>query len=162
MQINGPLHEVIFKVNIPGASPTAHRQVSAFKSQVHRLPTVSLQVSSFSLQVFRQPPTATVLPQPTQPLNAIAVFEALGSKIRWPILLLLADGKPRTATDVASVLGRDFDGVSKHLRLLRAAGLVDWRVGEDRRLLLFSIPEKYRREPGVLDFGVCTVRLQQP
>jgi hypothetical protein len=34
----------------------------------------------------------------------------LGSKTRWPIIQLLADGKPRTATDVATVVKRDFDG----------------------------------------------------
>ena len=51
----------------------------------------------------------------SQQLNPVAVFFALGSKIRWPIIQLLADGTPRTATDVASALGRDFDGVSKHL-----------------------------------------------
>jgi predicted transcriptional regulator len=49
--------------------------------------------------------------------------------------------------------------VSKHLRLLREAGLLEWRAGQDRRLLFFSMPEAYRRVPGVLDFGVCTVRL---
>jgi predicted transcriptional regulator len=107
------------------------------------------------------PSTTTDGAQTEQPLNAIAVFEALGSKVRWPIIQLLADGKPRTATDVAAVLGRDFDGVSKHLRLLRTIGLVDWCVGQDRRLLFFSIPEKYRRQPGLLDYGVCTVRLEQ-
>jgi predicted transcriptional regulator len=96
------------------------------------------------------------------PLNAIAVFAALGSKSRWPIMQLLADGKPRTATDVATVLKRDFDGVSKHLRLLRSVGLVAWAEGADRRLLFFSIPEKHRLVPEVLDYGVCTVRLVQP
>ena len=51
-------------------------------------------------------PATTDGAQPTQPLNAIAVFEALGGKIRWPIIRLLADGEPRTATDVCSVRAR--------------------------------------------------------
>ena len=80
-------------------------------------------------------------------------------KIRWPIIKLLADGTPRTATDVASALGRDFDGISKHLRIMRDAGVVDAGPGEDRRLLFFSIPPEKRRVAGVLDYGVCTIRL---
>ena len=92
-------------------------------------------------------------------LDFIEVFALLGSESRWPIMRLLADGKPRTATQVAAVLNRDFDGVSKHLRLMREAGLLECQAGEDRRYLLFYLPEAYRRVPGVLDFGVCTIRL---
>jgi DNA-binding transcriptional ArsR family regulator len=101
-------------------------------------------------------PTGTVT---LQRLNPVAVLAALGSKIRWPIVQLLADGTPRTATDVASALKRDFDGVSKHLRLMRDAGVVDAMPGEDRRLLFFFIPGQNRQQPGVLDYGVCTVRV---
>lgn len=100
-----------------------------------------------------------VVTEPSSQLNPVAVFAALGSKIRWPIIQLLADGTPRTATDVASALGRDFDGISKHLRLMRSAGVVDAGPGADRRLVLFSIPPEKRREAGVLDYGICTVRV---
>lgn len=103
--------------------------------------------------------TSRVSSEPARQLNPIVVFEALGSKIRWPIIQLLADGTPRTATDVASVLKRDFDGVSKHLRLMRDAGVVDAKPGEDRRLLFFFIPPENRREAGVLDYGICTIRV---
>lgn len=100
-----------------------------------------------------------VVAESSSQLNPIAVFSALGSKIRWPIIQLLADGTPRTATDVASALGRDFDGVSKHLKVMRDAGVVDAGPGEDRRLLFFSIPPENRREAGVLDYGICTIRV---
>jgi hypothetical protein len=103
--------------------------------------------------------TSPVVAESSNQLNPIAVFFALGSKIRWPIVQLLADGTPRTATDVASALGRDFDGVSKHLRLMRDAGVVDAGPGEDRRLLFFFIPAANRQEPGLLDYGICTVRV---
>jgi len=89
-------------------------------------------------------------------------FFALGSEVRWAIFQLLADGKPRRATDVAAVLKRDFDGVSKHLRLMREAGAVSVVTGEDRRYVWFAIPSKYRREAGVVDYGWCTIRLPQP
>ena len=100
-----------------------------------------------------------VVTESSNQLNPVAVFAALGSQVRWPIIQLLADGTPRTATDVASALGRDFDGVSKHLRLMRDAGVVAGEPGEDRRLLFFFIPAENRRDAGVLDYGICTIRL---
>ncbi len=95
----------------------------------------------------------------SSPLNPADFFFALGSDVRWAIFKLLADGKPRRATDVAAVLKRDFDGVSKHLRLMREAGAVSVVVGEDRRYVWFAIPSKYRREAGVVDFGICKICL---
>lgn len=95
-------------------------------------------------------------------LNPADFFFALGSEVRWAIFQLLADGKPRRATDVAAVLKRDFDGVSKHLRLMREAGAVSVVTGEDRRYVWFVIPSKYRREAGVVEYGWCTIRLPQP
>ena len=92
-------------------------------------------------------------------LEARAVFALLGNKTRLAILRILLDGRPRTATDMAAALQRDFDGVSKQLRLLREGGLLVDFAGEDRRFLYFRIPEKYRQTPGLLDFGVCTIRL---
>lgn len=88
-------------------------------------------------------------------------FFALGSDVRWAIFQLLADGRPRRAIDVATVLKRDFDGVSKHLRLMREAGVVSVLAGEDRRYVWFAIPPKYRREAGVVDYGLCAIRLPQ-
>ena len=104
-------------------------------------------------------PVSPAMSSTARPLNPVVVFEILGSKVRWPILQVLADGRPRTASDLAALLKRDFDGVSKHLRLMCATGVLGSRVGEDRRYLFFHIPEVYRQSPGVLDFGVCTVRL---
>lgn len=83
----------------------------------------------------------------------------LGNPHRWRMLQILADGRPRTATEVAHLLHRDFDGVSKHLRLMCQVGVLDWRVGDDRRLTYFSLPAAFRQTPGLLDFGVCTARL---
>ena len=91
--------------------------------------------------------------------DIVAMFAALGSPIRWPIIELLADGTPRSATEVAAVLGRDFDGVSKHLRVMREARVVACEPGEDRRVLLFSIPSANRRTPGRVDYGVLSVRV---
>ncbi len=74
---------------------------------------------------------------------------------------MLADGRAMSATDVAGILKRDFDGISKHLRILRAAGVVRSRPGEDRRVAAFEIAEANRPEPGVLVYGFICLSLAQ-
>ena len=54
---------------------------------------------------------------------------AVGSPVRLAIVQMLADGREMTASDVAEALGRDFDAVSKHMRVLCNAGVADWRIG---------------------------------
>jgi predicted transcriptional regulator len=49
------------------------------------------------------------------------------------------------------VLGRGFDGVSKHLRLLREAGVIFSQPAKDRRFELYYIPQSIRRADGVFD-----------
>ncbi|HUB86692.1 MAG TPA: helix-turn-helix domain-containing protein [Verrucomicrobiae bacterium] len=92
-------------------------------------------------------------------LNPIAVFEALGSKIRWPILQLLADGTPRSAADVASALHLSYDNVSRHLTLMWKAGLVAPKLADDQRIALYYVPAENREQPGKLDYGICTVQM---
>jgi hypothetical protein len=86
-------------------------------------------------------------------------FFALGSEVRWAMYELLADGTPRTATEVAAVLKREFDGVSKHLRLMREAGVLALAPCADRRFAFFTIPAQWRREAGVVDHGFCKIRV---
>jgi len=92
-------------------------------------------------------------------VSAPDFFAALGGRVRWPIIQMLASGRPMSATEVASALHRDFDGVSKHLRILREAGVIASTTGEDRRMVLFHIPVENRPEPGILDYGFCRVRI---
>jgi DNA-binding transcriptional ArsR family regulator len=88
------------------------------------------------------------------------VFAALGNPVRWQIVLRLAGGQALAATSVAQEFGRDFDGISKHLRLLRAAGILASRRGDDRRVELYFIPEVFLKNPGQLDLGSCVISLQ--
>lgn len=92
-------------------------------------------------------------------LDPVAVLFALGSPVRWPMVRLLAGGQPMTATQVAAAFERDFDAIAKHLRVMRDAGVLESCCGEDRRLQFFYIPAAFRREPDVLDFGFCRIRL---
>ncbi|MBE7496240.1 MAG: winged helix-turn-helix transcriptional regulator [Verrucomicrobiaceae bacterium] len=94
-------------------------------------------------------------------LDPAKAFAALGNPLRWSIYQMLADGRAMSASEVAAVVKRDFDGVSKHLRLMRAAGVLVSKRGEDRRLELYYIPETIRRADGVADLGFCVIRFPQ-
>ena len=72
---------------------------------------------------------------------------------------MLAEGRGLSASQVAARVKRDFDGVSKHLRLMREAGVLTSMRGEDRRLELYHIPESILRADGVVDLGFCAIRL---
>lgn len=86
-------------------------------------------------------------------------FAALGNPLRWSICQMLADGRAMSASQVAAVVKRDFDGVSKHLRVMRAAGVLASKRGEDRRLELYHIPQALLRADGVVDLGFCAIRV---
>ncbi len=60
------------------------------------------------------------------------MFEVLVEPHRRHILDLLRDGE-RTVGDLVSALGLSQPGVSKHLRVLRDAGLVEVRADAQRR-----------------------------
>lgn len=61
------------------------------------------------------------------------MFQALGEPRRLEILDLLRDGE-RPVGELVDQLGVSQPGVSKHLRILKDAGLVDVRADAQRRL----------------------------
>lgn|GEM_PF-2702343 len=91
-------------------------------------------------------------------LDPVTVLAALANDVRWQAMTMMANGNGISASDLAAVSGRDVDSAGKHLRLLRSSGAADWRAGEDTRFTLYFIPEKFRPQPGVVDYGFC--RLQ--
>ncbi|GAA0700763.1 metalloregulator ArsR/SmtB family transcription factor [Kitasatospora atroaurantiaca] len=70
-----------------------------------------------------------------------SVFEVLAEPRRRRILDLVRGGE-RSVGELAAELAASQPSVSKHLRVLREAGLVEVRVAEQRRL--------YRLRPGPL------------
>ncbi len=70
------------------------------------------------------------------------VFDALADPTRRRIIELLAEGE-RTAGELGSQFAVSQPAVSRHLRVLREAGLVSWRGDAQRRL--------YRLEPRSLE-----------
>jgi len=69
------------------------------------------------------------------------VFEVLGESRRRRILDLVRD-RERSVSELVAALAMSQPAVSKHLRVLREAGLVEVRAAEQRRL--------YRLRPGPL------------
>jgi len=52
-------------------------------------------------------------------------FKALGDPVRLALVAYMAHlGKPSTVTEVSGCCGVDFSGVSRHLKILRQAGIV--------------------------------------
>jgi predicted transcriptional regulator len=102
--------------------------------------------------------TTTTVPE-MPPLDLVTVLFALGSEVRWPIVKLLADGTARNISDIRAVAGSTAENISKQLRVLQNAGILEGRKGDDRRQQIFSVPAAYRATPGRLDFGCCTVKL---
>ena len=66
-------------------------------------------------------------------LRVISVFEVLAEPRRRQILDLVR-GRERSVNDLVAQLGMNQPAVSKHLRVLKDAGLVRARVDEQRRL----------------------------
>jgi DNA-binding transcriptional ArsR family regulator len=93
---------------------------------------------------------------PNPPLMTFKVFvEAIGAPVRASILGALSDGEPRMVNEIAKIIGQKPGLVSKHLAVLRGAGLVVL----NRRL--YQVPAAYVADAGKrhLDFGHCLLRL---
>ncbi len=108
------------------------------------------------------PATPALIQKASPPSNAARFFAALGNPLRWEMLKLMVKHGPLCATQLATMLKRDFDGVSKHLRVMRTAGVVRAIPGEDRRLLFFAVPTVNHLEPGLLDYGTVRLDLRAP
>jgi len=93
---------------------------------------------------------------PHPPLIAFdTLVQTLGAPVRCGILGALSDGEPRMVNEIAQIIGQKPGLVSKHLAVLRAAGLVVL----NRRL--YQVPAAYiaAADKRHLDFGHCLLRL---
>ncbi len=102
---------------------------------------------------------------PTSAWEADLIFAALGDPVRRRILLVLADGKARTASELKISAKRRLDATLKHLVALRESQLVVTQENPvDGRRLLYSLApaaKVTKNESGgiEIDFGPCVVRL---
>ena len=92
-------------------------------------------------------------------LDAARLHAALGNELRFAIVKLLADGRSMSVAMLAKHFAADYENVSKHCRLLLHAGVLGLRADGDGRCRWYEIPPAVRVAPGVLDYGVCVLRL---
>ena len=92
----------------------------------------------------------------------ISALKALADRSRMRIIRTLLD-KPLTVNDISERLGISQYNVSKHLRILREAGLVEATKLANRRE--YAIPARNRGEhsgAAVLDLGNIVFRFDEP
>lgn len=85
-----------------------------------------------------------------------AALRALGDRGRWDLLVALGDGQPKMVVELARIVGRRADTVSKQVKILLDAGLVArGQAG------MYRIPVVFLPEVGVpvADYGYFVLRL---
>jgi len=106
-------------------------------------------------QLYKLPPRSTTLPV-VQGKDCIVALKALAEDTRVNIVRLLID-QSLGVGDISTQLGVSQYNVSKHLRILREAGLVEVeKVGRERR---YALPAALRRRAAageMIDLGCCT------
>jgi len=95
-------------------------------------------------------------------LNCIAALKALGEETRLRILRLLFKDA-LNVNEIADKLEVSQYNVSKHLRIMREAGLLE--VEKQGQQRLYSVVEDLKAQVAannnVLDLGCCTFRLDR-
>lgn len=80
-------------------------------------------------------------------LGPASVFAALGDSTRLELLARLSDGKQHSIVQLARGLRLTRQGVTKHLQVLRNAGVVSsQRVGRERRFTISPDPIAQARD----------------
>jgi DNA-binding transcriptional ArsR family regulator len=90
------------------------------------------------------------------------ILKALSDRSRMRLVkVLLAQG--HGVNDLAETLKLSQYNVSKHLRILRQAGIVDMKPEGTRREYFIATPfrERLQKEGSTLDFGCCSFRFDQ-
>lgn len=103
------------------------------------------------------PQTPAPPSSPTIPLDKLA--EVLSSTIRWRVLRELANGDQLMVVELAERIRQSPDLASKHMGVLRSAGIVT--QGRNR---LYQIAPQFLADKTerVIDFGHCLLRLNVP
>lgn len=92
--------------------------------------------------------------------GCISALKALGDETRLRALRLLAE-RALSVGEISEALKVTPYNVSKHLRIMREAGLLECR--KEGRQRLYAIPHRLRAEMselGTLDLGCCTFKFE--
>jgi DNA-binding transcriptional ArsR family regulator len=94
--------------------------------------------------------------------DCIAALKALGEETRLRILRLLFQ-RQLSVNEISTRLAVSQYNISKHLRILREAGLLESQKQGKRRL--YGVTSKLKRQlaanNNILDLGCCTFRLDK-
>jgi DNA-binding HxlR family transcriptional regulator len=140
-----------------------HDPFAATHEHLRSLPTraalsIALHASPLELGSFIDNDTA--VPQ-VEPQLCVTMLKALADETRWSIVRELLRA-PHTVGELSESLDVSHYNVSKHLRILRHAGIiatekkgktVECRVAE-------SFRKKLSKDQAMLDFGCCTFRFK--
>ena len=105
---------------------------------------------------YRLPGQGRALPMVQQSNDCVTALRALGEETRVRIVALLM-AQPLDVGAISTTLGVSPYNVSKHLRVLREAGLLE--VEKEGRLRRYALPEGITRDAAagrVLDLGCCS------
>lgn len=125
--------------------------VDCLEIGVRRLKTADFSINRMeTIAIGKKPDPARPLPDHEKLLTAIS------HSSRWRILRALCAGEGMTVTELAEDLGISVDMSSKHLKVLKDAGLI-----ERKRNRLYRLTPAFQLAPGepLLDFGHCVLRL---
>jgi DNA-binding transcriptional ArsR family regulator len=114
-----------------------------------------------SSQPYRLPGASRALPVIQQRHDCVTALRALGEETRVRIVALLME-QPRDVSAISSTLGVTPYNVSKHLRVLREAGLLE--VEKDGRQRRYALPDAIKRDAAaghVLDLGCCSFQFDE-
>lgn len=117
--------------------------------------------SDASSQPYRLPGQGRALPVVQQPHDCVTALRALGEETRVRIVALLIE-QPMDVGAISTALGVSPYNVSKHLRVLREAGLLE--VEKEGRMRRYALPEAIKREAAagrVLDLGCCSFQFDE-
>jgi DNA-binding transcriptional ArsR family regulator len=97
-------------------------------------------------------------------LGCVSAFRALGEETRLRMLRMLLD-RQMSVNEIAAELDASQYNVSRHLKVLREAGLLEIEKSGQQRL--YRVPKELQRKISkagarVLDLGCCTFQLDKP
>ena len=108
---------------------------------------------------YRLPANGPALPM-VQTHDCVVALRALGEDTRMRIIGLLME-RAMDVSEISTQLEVSPYNVSKHLRVLREAGLLE--VEKDGRQRLYALPDAIRRQAAagrVLDLGCCSFQFE--
>jgi DNA-binding transcriptional ArsR family regulator len=95
-------------------------------------------------------------PTPSATIPLAEILGATSNPARWNLLRELASGEPLMVSELAERLGQSLDTTSKHMAILRNAGIAI--QGRNR---LYQIAPQFLTDKAerIIDFGYCLLRM---